>query len=65
MLSKTKMTVFLAVALVAFELFGFGFLQDVAKLAIGVMVMAVLNKRKFAGKDGVLLEPYTCTFRTK
>ena len=40
MLSKTKMTVFLAVALVAFELFGFGFLLDAAKLAIGVMVMA-------------------------
>ena len=44
MLSKTKMTVFLAVALVAFESFGFGFLLDAAKLATGVSVMAVRNK---------------------
>ena len=45
MLSKTKMTVFLAVALLAFESFGFGFLLDAAKLAIGVSVMAVQNIR--------------------
>ena len=44
MLSKTKMTAFLAVTLLAFESFGFGFLLDAAKLAIGVSVMAVRNK---------------------
>ena len=44
-LSKTKMTVFLAVALLTFESFGFGFLLDAAKLAIGVSVMAVQNIR--------------------
>ena len=32
------------VALLAFESFGFGFLLDAAKLAIGVTVMAVRNK---------------------
>ena len=44
MLSKTKMTAFLAVTLLAFESFGFGFLLDAAKFAIGVSVMAVRNK---------------------
>lgn len=32
------------VALLAFESFGFGFLLDAAKFAIGVSVMAVQNK---------------------
>ena len=39
-----KKALLVIVALVAFESFGFGFLLDAAKLAIGVSVMAVRNK---------------------
>ena len=39
-----KKTLLIIVALLAFESFGFGFLLDAAKLAIGVSVMAVQNK---------------------
>ena len=39
-----KKTLLMIVTLVAFESFGFGFLLDAAKLAIGVSVMAVRNK---------------------
>ena len=41
----TKKILLVLVALVAFESFGFGFLLDAAKLAIGVSVMAVQNIR--------------------
>ena len=40
-----KKVLLIIVALVAFESFGFGFLLDAAKLAIGVSVMAVQNIR--------------------
>ena len=40
-----RRAVLLAVSLVTFESFGFGFLLDAAKLAIGVSVMAVQNIR--------------------
>ena len=40
-----RRVVLLAASLVAFESFGFGFLLDAAKLAIGVSVMAVQNIR--------------------
>ena len=40
-----RRAVLLAASLVAFESFGFGFLLDAAKLAIGVSVMAVQNIR--------------------
>ena len=40
-----KKALLIIVALVAFESFGFGFLLDAAKLAIGVSVMAVQNIR--------------------
>lgn len=39
-----KKILLILVALLAFESFGFGFLLDAAKLAIGVSVMAVRNK---------------------
>lgn len=39
-----KKALLVIVALLAFESFGFGFLLDAAKLAIGVSVMAVRNK---------------------
>ena len=39
-----RRVVLLAASLLAFESFGFGFLLDAAKLAIGVTVMAVQNK---------------------
>ena len=39
-----RRTVLIVVSLLAFESFGFGFLLDAAKLAIGVSVMAVQNK---------------------
>jgi hypothetical protein len=39
-----KKALLIIVALLAFESFGFGFLLDAAKLAIGVSVMAVRNK---------------------
>lgn len=39
-----KKALLVIVALLAFESFGFGFLLDAAKLAIGVTVMAVQNK---------------------
>lgn len=39
-----KKVLLIIVALLAFESFGFGFLLDAAKLAIGVSVMAVRNK---------------------
>ena len=41
----TKKILLVLVALLAFESFGFGFLLDAAKLAIGVSVMAVQNTR--------------------
>ena len=41
----TKKILLVLVALLAFESFGFGFLLDAAKLAIGVSVMAVQNIR--------------------
>ena len=40
-----RRAVLLAASLLAFESFGFGFLLDAAKLAIGVSVMAVQNIR--------------------
>ena len=40
-----KKALLMIVTLVAFESFGFGFLLDAAKLAIGVSVMAVQNIR--------------------
>ena len=40
-----RRAVLLAASLLAFESFGFGFLLDAAKLAIGVSVMAVRNIR--------------------
>ena len=40
-----RRAVLLVASLVAFESFGFGFLLDAAKLAIGVSVMAVQNIR--------------------
>lgn len=40
-----KKALFVIVTLLAFESFGFGFLLDAAKLAIGVSVMAVQNIR--------------------
>ena len=40
-----KKTLLVIATLVAFESFGFGFLLDAAKLAIGVSVMAVQNIR--------------------
>lgn len=40
-----KKALLIIVALLAFESFGFGFLLDAAKLAIGVSVMAVQNTR--------------------
>ena len=39
-----KKALLIIVSLLAFESFGFGFLLDAAKLAIGVSVMAVRNK---------------------
>ena len=39
-----KKALLMIVTLLAFESFGFGFLLDAAKLAIGVSVMAVQNK---------------------
>ena len=39
-----RRAVLLAASLFAFESFGFGFLLDAAKVAIGVSVMAVQNK---------------------
>ena len=39
-----KKALLMIVTLLAFESFGFGFLLDAAKVAIGVTVMAVQNK---------------------
>ena len=39
-----KKALLMIVTLLAFESFGFGFLLDAAKLAIGLTVMAVQNK---------------------
>ena len=39
-----KKALLIIVSLVALESFGFGFLLDAAKFAIGVTVMAVQNK---------------------
>lgn len=39
-----KKALLVVVTLLAFESFGFGFLLDAAKVAIGVSVMAVQNK---------------------
>ena len=39
-----RRAVLLAASLLGLESFGFGFLLDAAKLAIGVSVMAVRNK---------------------
>ena len=44
-----KKTLLMIVTLVAFESFGFGFLLDAAKLAIGVSVMTVQNKVRDRG----------------
>ena len=44
-----KKALLIIVALVAFESFGFGFLLDAAKLAIGVSVMTVQNKVRDRG----------------
>ena len=56
-----KKALLVIVALVAFESFGFGFLLDGAKLAVGVTVKAVQNIRNY----GVSHEPCVYTFRTK
>ena len=57
----TKKILLVLVALVAFESFGFGFLLDAAKLAIGVSVMAVQNIRNCS----VPHESCVYTLRTK